>query len=49
MKKVSIYTIGHGRHGFACFLELLRQFELEFVCDLGNPRAVTRALRLRIT
>ncbi|MEO7673754.1 MAG: DUF488 domain-containing protein, partial [Pyrinomonadaceae bacterium] len=27
-------TIGHGRHPFAYFLELLRQYEIEFVCDV---------------
>src|SRR2546423_9802447 len=31
---VSIYTIGHGRHPFAYFLELLRQHEIKFVCDV---------------
>lgn len=30
----SIYTIGHGRHPFAHFLELLQQHEVEFVCDV---------------
>jgi len=30
----TIYTIGHGRHPFAYFLELLRQHEIEFVCDV---------------
>lgn len=40
MKPVSIYTIGHGRHAFAYFLELLQQFEIEFVCDVRtNPRS----------
>lgn len=29
-----IYTIGHGRHPFAYFLELLQQNEIEFVCDV---------------
>jgi len=29
-----IYTIGHGRHEFRYFLELLRQHEIEFVCDV---------------
>ena len=29
-----LYTIGHGRHPFAYFLELLQQFEIEFVCDV---------------
>lgn len=31
-----IYTIGHGRQPFADFLELLRQFEIEFVCDVRS-------------
>ena len=30
----AIYTIGHGRHDFKYFLELLRQHEIEFVCDV---------------
>jgi len=30
----SIYTIGHGRHPFAYFLELLQKYEIEFVCDV---------------
>ncbi len=29
-----LYTIGHGRHPFAYFLELLQKFEIEFVCDV---------------
>ncbi len=36
----SIYTIGHGRHAFNYFLELLRQFEIEFLCDV---RSVARS------
>jgi len=32
----SIYTIGHGRHAFNYFLELLRQFEIEFLCDVRS-------------
>ncbi len=35
-----IHTIGHGRHPFAYFLELLRMFEIEFVCDV---RSVARS------
>lgn len=31
---MTIYTIGHGRHPFAYFLELLRQHEIEFVVDV---------------
>lgn len=30
----ALYTIGHGRHPFAYFLELLRKYEIEFVCDV---------------
>ena len=30
----TIHTIGHGRHPFAYFLELLQQHEIEFVCDV---------------
>lgn len=35
-----IYTIGHGRHAFADFLELLRSHRIEFVCDV---RSVARS------
>lgn len=35
-----IYTIGHGRHPFAYFLELLNQHAIEFVCDV---RSVARS------
>ena len=31
---MSIYTIGHGRHPFDYFLELLRKYEVDFVCDV---------------
>lgn len=31
-----IYTIGHGRHSFARFLELLREHEIAFVCDVRS-------------
>ncbi|CAN5503937.1 hypothetical protein BH10ACI3_BH10ACI3_07680 [soil metagenome] len=34
MDQKTIYTIGHGRHPFAYFLELLQKFEIEFVCDV---------------
>lgn len=37
---MKIHTIGHGRHPFAYFLELLRMFEVEFVCDV---RSVARS------
>ena len=36
----SIFTIGHGRHAFNYFLELLRQYEVEFLCDV---RSVARS------
>jgi uncharacterized protein (DUF488 family) len=36
----SIYTIGHGRHPFADFLELLRKDKIEFLCDV---RSVARS------
>ena len=36
----TIYTIGHGRHAFNYFLELLRQYEIEFLCDV---RSVARS------
>jgi uncharacterized protein (DUF488 family) len=32
----TIYTIGHGRHPFEYFLELLRKYEIEFVCDVRS-------------
>lgn len=35
-----IYTIGHGRHEFAYFLQLLRKYGVGFVCDV---RSVTRS------
>ena len=35
-----LYTIGHGRHAFNYFLELLRQYGVEFVCDV---RSVARS------
>ena len=31
---MTIFTIGHGRHPFDYFLELLRKYEIEFVCDV---------------
>jgi len=37
---VEIYTIGHGRHPFKYFLELLRKYEIEFLCDV---RSVARS------
>ena len=35
-----IYTIGHGRHAFAEFLELLKQHDIKFLCDV---RSVARS------
>lgn len=35
-----LYTIGHGRHSFDYFLELLRQHKIEFLCDV---RSVARS------
>ena len=35
-----IRTIGHGRHAFAYFLELLKHQEIEFLCDV---RSVARS------
>lgn len=32
----TIHTIGHGRHEFAYFLELLRKYEIEFVIDVRS-------------
>ena len=36
----SIYTIGHGRHAFVDFLDLLKQHGVEFLCDV---RSVARS------
>lgn len=36
MSSPTIYTIGHGRHAFADFLALLRQHEVELVCDVRS-------------
>jgi uncharacterized protein (DUF488 family) len=35
-----IHTIGHGRHPFDYFLELLHKFEIGFLCDV---RSVARS------
>lgn len=35
-----IFTIGHGRHAFNYFVELLRDHEVEFLCDV---RSVARS------
>jgi uncharacterized protein (DUF488 family) len=36
MSTPTIYTIGHGRHPFPYFLELLREHEIAFVCDVRS-------------
>ena len=36
----TIYTVGHGRHAFKDFLELLQKYEIEFLCDV---RSVARS------
>ena len=33
---ITIYTIGHGRHSFADFLNLLQKYEIEFLCDVRS-------------
>jgi uncharacterized protein (DUF488 family) len=57
MSPVNIYTIGHGRHPFERFLELLREYEIALVCDVRsaarsrwpqyNGRVLEAALRER--
>lgn len=37
---IIVYTIGHGRHPFAYFLELLQKYEIKFLCDV---RSVARS------
>ena len=32
--RLIIHSIGHGRHPFKYFLELLQKYEIEFVCDV---------------
>lgn len=39
-KVPTLYTIGHGRHAFADFLELLQKYDIKFVCDV---RSVARS------
>jgi uncharacterized protein (DUF488 family) len=34
--ELTIYTIGHGRHPFAYFLELLQKHGIEFLCDVRS-------------
>jgi hypothetical protein len=33
---VTIYTVGHGRHPWADFLALLKQYEIEVLCDVRS-------------
>ena len=38
--KIAIYTIGHGRHPFDYFLDLLKRHKIAFVCDVrSSPRS----------
>jgi hypothetical protein len=37
---IRVYTIGHGRHSFADFLNLLQKYGIEFLCDV---RSVARS------
>ena len=55
LNQTTIYSIGHGRHPFDYFLELLRRHGVAFVCDVRsmprsrwpqyNGRALAEALR----
>jgi len=36
----TVFTIGHGRHAFGAFLELLNKHDIKFVCDV---RSVARS------
>jgi ATP-dependent DNA helicase RecQ len=36
MSTSTVYTIGHGRHPFDYFLELLRRHQINFVCDVRS-------------
>ena len=40
MSQVVVYTIGHGRHGFADFLALLNKHNIKFLVDV---RSVARS------
>jgi uncharacterized protein (DUF488 family) len=37
---ITVYTIGHGRHGWKEFLALLRKHDIAFLCDV---RSVARS------
>lgn len=53
----TIYTVGHGRHGFADFVALLEQHGIDLVCDVRsaarsrwpqyNGRVLAESLRER--
>jgi len=32
----TVYSIGHGRHAWAVFLDLLQKYEIAFLCDVRN-------------
>jgi uncharacterized protein (DUF488 family) len=32
----TIFTIGHGRHAFADFLDLLQKYDIKFLCDVRS-------------
>ncbi|HKP87406.1 MAG TPA: DUF488 domain-containing protein [Blastocatellia bacterium] len=36
LNRITIFTIGHGRHPFDHFLELLRRHRIAFVCDVRS-------------
>ena len=33
---ITVHTIGHGRHSFDYFVELLRRHNIDFVCDVRS-------------
>lgn len=33
---MTVYTIGHGRHAWTDFLNLLQKYEIEFLCDVRS-------------
>lgn len=33
---ITVYTIGHGRHAWIDFLNLLQKYEIEFLCDVRS-------------
>jgi len=37
---MTVYSIGHGRHAWADFFNLLQKYEIEFLCDV---RSVARS------